>query len=426
MCKYNKLKRLYLIIFFAFCLFTSALESQWVKQTIPVNKSISGIKFIDSLKGWACTSITTLGDTSFIINTTNGGVNWNIQYVAPNIALYAISIVDGNTGYCGGSSGPGRLFKTTNGGVNWNEIGTPTRVTDMFFVNKDSGWIANETFTADVRTTTDGGQSWQLRNSGLTDNINRLFFLNYSTGYCGSRYFKKTTNAGLNWVQIYDFATESIYSMYFIDEQTGWSALSGAKIGKTTNGGLNWIIQQPSMTSNNTTDIYMVNDTGWAGTSWFYKVFKTTNSGLNWGYQSDTSGSIRISVINSNIAWSGSIGISHTTNGGGAITYVGIININNSIPNTYRLYQNYPNPFNSQTNIKFSITKRSIVSFKIYDILGREKTIWQPDKQLEAGTHELQFEAGDLASGVYFYSIIVSDETGSTRFKETRKMVLVK
>ena len=418
-----------MIIFFAFCLFTSALESQWVKQTMPVNKPISGIKFIDSLKGWACTSITTLGDTSFILNTTNGGVNWNIQYVAPDVFFNSLYAINGSIVYVGGYDGGNNinmLLKTTNSGVNWVNKNPPSVPFDLFFLNQDSGWYCDNFIGPDVRTTTDGGQSWQLRNSGLTDNINRLFFLNYSTGYCGSRYFKKTTNAGLNWVQIYDFATESIYSMYFIDEQTGWSALSGAKIGKTTNGGLNWIIQQPSMTSNNTTDIYMVNDTGWAGTSWFYKVFKTTNSGLNWGYQSDTSGSIRISVINSNIAWSGSIGISHTTNGGGAITYVGIININNSIPNTYRLYQNYPNPFNSQTNIKFSITKRSIVSFKIYDILGREKTIWQPDKQLEAGTHELQFEAGDLASGVYFYSIIVSDETGSTRFKETRKMVLVK
>ncbi|HWA05058.1 MAG TPA: T9SS type A sorting domain-containing protein, partial [Ignavibacteria bacterium] len=297
----------------------------------------------------------------------------------------------------------------------------------LFFLNQDSGWYCDNFLGPDVRTTTDGGTTWQLRNSGLTDNINRLFFLNYSTGWAGSTYFKKTTNAGLNWVQIYDFATEEIYSMYFIDEQTGWTALSGAKIGKTTNGGLNWLIQQPNvMISNNTTDIFIVNDTGFAGTGWFQRVFKTVNSGLNWGYQIDSAGSYRISVINSNLAWSGSISISRTTNGGGPITYVGIININNNIPNTYKLFQNYPNPFNSQTNIRFSVMKSSNVEIKIYDILGREKTIWQSGKSLHAGTHELQFDAVDFASGVYFYSIIISDEEGSTRFKETKKMVLVK
>ena len=295
----------------------------------------------------------------------------------------------------------------------------------MFFVNKDSGWIADETFTADVRTTTDGGQSWQLRNSGLTDNINRLFFLNYSTGYCGSRYFKKTTNAGLNWVQIYDFATESIYSMYFIDEQTGWAGMNNNRVRYTPNGGSNWLLYTFPTSFGNLTDIAYFNNKIYFGNR-TSRLLITTNNGTEWVYQIDSSASYRISFVDSLKGWSGDFGISHTTNGGGAITYVGIININNSIPNTYRLYQNYPNPFNSQTNIKFSITKRSIVSFRIYDILGREKTIWQPDKQLEAGTHELQFEAGDFASGVYFYSIIVSDETGSTRFKETKKMILVK
>jgi len=391
-----------------------------VKQTIPVNKPISGIKFIDSLKGWACTNISTLGDTSFIINTTNGGVNWNIQFVAFNIALYAISIIDANIGYCGGSSGPGRLFKTTNGGINWNEIGTPTRVLDMFFVNKDSGWIANETFTADVRTTTDGGATWQLRNSGLTDNINRLFFLNYSTGWAGSRYFKKTTNAGLNWVQIYDFATESIYSMYFINEQTGWTALSGAKIGKTTNGGLNWLIQQPNtMISNRTTDIFIINDTGFAGTSWFQRIFKTVNAGLNWGYQIDSAGSNRISAINSNLAWSGSVGIARTTNGGGPIFYLGFTPEGTNIPKNFTLYQNYPNPFNPYTNIKLDISESSVVKLYISDILGRVhyEVI---NQYLVPGKYEFNWDSRGYSSGVYFYTLI------SDKFTETKKMLLVK
>jgi len=422
------MKKLLLILLIVNCSLP-IVNSQWVKQTIPVNKPISGMKFIDSLKGWACTNISTLGDTSFIISTTNGGVNWNIQYTAPNVFFNSLFAINSSIVYVGGYDGGNNIYmllKSTNGGLNWVNQNPTSVPSDLFFINQDSGWYCDDFLGADVRTTTNGGQTWILRTSGLTDRINRLFFLNYSTGWAGSRYFKKTTNAGLNWLQIYDFATESIYSMYFINEQTGWAALSGAKIGMTTNGGVNWIIQQPSITSNNTTDIYMVNDTGWAGTSLLYKVYKTINGGLNWGQQSDTSGSIRISVINSNLAWSGNLGIARTTNGGGPITYLGIININNNIPNTYKLYQNYPNPFNSQTKIKFSIPKRSVVSFKIYDILGREKTIWQSDKQLDAGTHELQFNAEDFASGVYFYSIIVSDETGSTRFKETRKMILVK
>lgn len=421
------MKKLLLIIFFVFCLFTSAFQSQWVKQTIPVNKPISGIKFIDSLKGWACTSISTLGDTSFILNTTNGGVNWNIQFVAFNIALYAISIIDANIGYCGGSSGPGRLFKTTNGGINWNEIGTPTRVTDMFFVNKDSGWIANETFAADVRTTTDGGTTWQLRNSSLNSNCTRLYFLNYTTGWVASSFtLFKTTDAGVSWILKGTFIDE-IRSIFFVNENTGWLGSSNRRIYNTINGGINWNEQENPQYFGTVNEIVMLNNLlGFAG-SRNQRIYKTSNGGLLWGYQQDSAGSYRISFVDSLKGWSGDFGIAKTTNGGGPITYVGMININNNIPNTYKLYQNYPNPFNSQTNIKFSITKRSYVQFKVYDILGREKTIWQSEKQLDAGTHALQFDAKDFASGVYFYRLTIFDEQLTKEvYRETRKMILIK
>jgi len=212
-----------------------------------------------------------------------------------------------------------------------------------------------------------------------------------------------------------------------LDEQTGWIGITNNRVRFTTNGGFNWVDQiLPPNSGSTVYDLYFHNNTlGWAGTG-FDKIFKTYNSGLNWGYQIDSSGSYRMSFSDTLKGWSGQLGISKTTNGGNGIIYVGLININNNIPNIYKLYQNYPNPFNSQTNIKFSITKRSTVAIKIFDILGREKTIWQSGKLLDAGTHELQFNAGDFASGVYFYSITVSDESGSTRFKETKKMVLLK
>ena len=128
-------------------------------------------------------------------------------------------------------------------------------------------------------------------------------------------------------MQQFDFGVENVYSVFFLNEQNGWLGLSGAKIAHTSNGGLNWIIQQPNnMISNNITDIFMVNDTGLAGTGWFQRIFKTVNGGVNWGYQIDSAGSVRISVLNSMLAWSGYLGtgfVSHTFNGGGPIFYVG-------------------------------------------------------------------------------------------------------
>jgi photosystem II stability/assembly factor-like uncharacterized protein len=423
------MKKLLFILLFTISLFHNSLHSQWVKQTIPVNKNVTGIKFIDSLRGWACTNISTLGDTSYIIHTTNGGTNWYIQFIAPDVFFNSLFAINSNIVYVGGYNGGNNTFmllKTTNGGINWTNMNPPSVPSDMFFVNQDSGWYCDDFIGPDVRTTTDGGQTWTLRISGLTDNINRLFFLNYSTGWAGSRYFKKTTNAGLSWVQIYDFAVEEIHSMYFLNEQTGWAGLDNEKIRFTSNGGTNWTLYTFPPLFGNLFDIAYFNNKIYFGNKTM-RLLLTTNNGTEWVYQIDSSGSYRLSFVDSLKGWSGDFGIAKTTNGGGQIIYIGIININTNIPHTFKLYQNYPNPFNSQTNIRFSLTKRSYIQFKVFDILGREKTIWQSEQQLEAGTHQLQFDAKDFASGVYFYRLTIYDEQLTKEMhRETKKMILIK
>lgn len=399
---------------------------------MPVSKPITCIKFINANTGWACTNWGSGMDTSYILYTSNGGTNWLIHYSAPNARYNALSVIDPNNIYAGGdSSARAKFSKTTNGGLNWIDIQTPVNMSieDMSFQNKDSGWSCSGVVGPDVRTTTNGGLNWIVRTNGILQQTHKIFFLNYNTGYCGANtQFYKTTDAGLNWTLQSNFLN-SIHSINFKNELTGWLGLSAdvsAKVAFTTNGGNNWTTQSLQPFIATIRAIYFFGDSlGWAGIS-ANIIYKTVNGGNLWGYQSNNSQSVSMSFIDSSIGWSGWNGISKTTNGGGVITYVGIININTNIPNSFKLYQNYPNPFNSQTNIKFSLTKRAFVQFKIYDAAGKEKTLWQTDKELEAGTHELQFDANDLASGVYFYSIIVSDGTGNIRFKETKKMILIK
>lgn len=92
---------------------------------------------------------------------------------------------------------------------------------------------------------------------------------------------------------------------------------------------------------------------------------------------------------------------------------------NDQIPKTYQLSQNYPNPFNPSTNIEFRIPKNERVSLKIYDVIGREvKTL--VDKQLSAGNYKVNWNAGDMASGVYFYRIVAGN------FIQTKKLILLK
>jgi hypothetical protein len=98
---------------------------------------------------------------------------------------------------------------------------------------------------------------------------------------------------------------------------------------------------------------------------------------------------------------------------------IGIEPISNEIPNRYRLFQNYPNPFNPVTKIKFSVPKLNAVKLLIYDVLGKEiKTL--VNEELKPGVYEIDFNASQYSSGVYFYRLVTGD------FEETKKMLLIK
>jgi len=106
-----------------------------------------------------------------------------------------------------------------------------------------------------------------------------------------------------------------------------------------------------------------------------------------------------------------------------------ILENNNQLPTVFSLEQNYPNPFNPSTTIKYSIPsiKTSLlggvgggfVTLKIYDILGCELATLVNEYQ-KSGNYEVNFDATQLTSGVYFYRL----QSGS--FVDSKKMILIK
>ncbi len=97
----------------------------------------------------------------------------------------------------------------------------------------------------------------------------------------------------------------------------------------------------------------------------------------------------------------------------------GLIVNNNEIPKSFELHQNYPNPFNPKTNINFSTPKNSFVTLKVYDLTGKEIAILV-NEDLNAGVYSFDFNAADLASGVYFYKLTAGD------YSDVKKMTLLK
>ncbi len=88
-------------------------------------------------------------------------------------------------------------------------------------------------------------------------------------------------------------------------------------------------------------------------------------------------------------------------------------------PESYTLSQNYPNPFNPTTVISYSVPEKSEVTLKVFNLLGQEVATLVNGVQ-NMGAHQVNFNANNLSSGVYFYTI----KAGS--FTSTRKMMLIK
>ncbi len=95
------------------------------------------------------------------------------------------------------------------------------------------------------------------------------------------------------------------------------------------------------------------------------------------------------------------------------------------IPARFILYLNYPNPFNPVTTIKYSIPSDSRVRLEIFNSLGEVVSVLT-DKIQSAGTYEENYDASNLSSGIYFYSIIATATDGKNDFRSVKKMILLK
>ena len=98
---------------------------------------------------------------------------------------------------------------------------------------------------------------------------------------------------------------------------------------------------------------------------------------------------------------------------------LGIFNEHTNISNNFNLFQNFPNPFNPITKIRYDLSYKKSLNFqiKIYDITGRTLATYTLDNNY---SHEIIFDGSNLASGIYFYSLLINNE-----IVQTKKMILL-
>jgi len=105
------------------------------------------------------------------------------------------------------------------------------------------------------------------------------------------------------------------------------------------------------------------------------------------------------------------------------------VQLSSEVQSDFKLYQNYPNPFNPTTTIQYLIpsarspllggARGGLVTLKVYDVLGREVTTLVNETK-QPGKYEVEFNANNLPSGVYFYQLKAGE------FIQTKKMILLK
>lgn len=103
----------------------------------------------------------------------------------------------------------------------------------------------------------------------------------------------------------------------------------------------------------------------------------------------------------------------------GSFKYSPVIEADGVYELSFKLEQNYPNPFNPFTVIAYQIPSKSMVTLKIYDMLGRE-IVTLVNSELEAGVYSVSFNGSGYSSGIYYYEVIAGEQ------RSIKKMTLIK
>jgi hypothetical protein len=278
------------------------------------------------------------------------------------------------------------------------------------------------TNTYGVYRSTDYGNSWVQ--TSLNNRHIYALLLNGSSIFAGTNAngVYRSTDNGNTWVQT-SLNNRNVYSFAVIGSNIFAGTDYNGGIYRSTDNGNSW-----TLIGLNTRDVYCITANGnniIAGTSG-NGVYLSTNNGSTWLQKNEgfiTSPIVRGLLITSAYFFAGTVGQSVWRRPVGELY---IKNISAEIPTDYFLYQNYPNPFNANTKIKFSIrphlypplnkgekpelSRRGVVTLKIYDILGREITTLV-NEPLKPGTYEVEWDGSNCSSGIYFCQLITEDYT---------------
>lgn len=328
-------------------------------------------------------------------------------------------------------------MKTTNGGTNWLEqtVISSFHFYDIFFANNTTGWVIGEYLGvphyATIFKTTDGGNSWNETSLGIDESLGGIYFTDIMHGWAvggdsnneGIIYY--TSDGGANWIPQNIPSIEFLYRVYFVDGSSGWAV---GHLGTIIAYDNQVPVELTSFAANVNGNNVMLN---------WQTATEKNNSGfeIQRARQDENSNWKQIGFIEGNgtttIPSSYSFNDKNLKSGNYSyklvqVDFDGTRNVSETVkvevgsqPTEYSLSQNYPNPFNPTTTIQYSISEAGNVKLSVFNSLG-EEVITLVNEIQEAGNHIINFDAGKLTSGVYYYRL----EAGE--FTSMKKMILLK
>jgi len=254
--------------------------------------------------------VSKFGSSSYILKTTNAGIDWTVKFNVPQKHFYGLQFLENNIGYACYYYG-GYVMKTINGGDSWENLEYTSYITSLRFTTVSTGYVYGE--NGALHHTTNGGANWAYSHIEHWANID---FPNDTLGYLVGRYgiVWKTTNSGLLWDTIAPSLNNDLLSGDFINRDTGYAAGRGSTLLKTTNGGAIWSEQELNYN-------YDFNYIGFQNENTGYLcgliVLKTTDAGLNWDSIAYFGEYFKTQFVNSETGYIGSYSFLYkTTNGG--------------------------------------------------------------------------------------------------------------
>ena len=357
---------------------------------------------------------------------------WDVKSVPVPMSFFRYNEMN-SEGYAIGIDGS--IFKTSDNGDSWDFIASTnspvnsTVITYQYFEWRgylcgDSGkvWTLNENGLTQLNT----GLSTNLK-SISSRSIDNVWLCDETTIYFydGNSFSQKFT------------ANEKLNSIEFKYPSYVWAVGDSGYIIYSSDSGQNWIEQtNPDNLRRSLNDVYFIPFYNWGygcavGDNGI--ILNTTNFGNSWSIDGEGITNHNLEVIHFNASqdgWGWYFGPGLIIGDYKTVLLRSIIVSVDDEPNIvdkFYLFQNYPNPFNPITKIRFEIPSFTLrqaqgdilVTLKVYDVLGNEIAILVNEEK-PAGTLEVEFDAKELPSGIYFYQL----KTGS--FVETKKMILLK